>query len=122
MGIEPILQESQSQVRSIGHHHTYWCGRGSHPCFRLQHPSNVGFEGPQSALSESNTHSSLIGRLSWPLEEGQFTSTTVEVAGLEPAISWSRTRRDTKLRYTSMLADPLRGCFSRFGAATEQCI
>ena len=32
----------------------------------------------------------------------------VEVAGFEPAAFWSRTKRATKLRYTSML-EPMRG-------------
>ena len=32
----------------------------------------------------------------------------VEVAGFEPAAFWSRTKRATKLRYTSML-EPIRG-------------
>ena len=32
----------------------------------------------------------------------------VEVAGLEPAASWSRTKRATKLRYTSKL-EPMGG-------------
>ena len=31
----------------------------------------------------------------------------VEVAGLEPAAFWSRTKRATKLRYTSM--EPIKG-------------
>ena len=32
----------------------------------------------------------------------------VEVAGFEPAAFWSRTKRATKLRYTSSL-EPMRG-------------
>ena len=32
----------------------------------------------------------------------------VEVAGFEPAAFWSRTKRATKLRYTSIL-EPMRG-------------
>ena len=33
----------------------------------------------------------------------------VEVAGFEPAAFWSRTKRATKLRYTSMSLEPMRG-------------
>ena len=33
----------------------------------------------------------------------------VEVAGFEPAAFWSRTKRATKLRYTSFLLEPIRG-------------
>ena len=33
----------------------------------------------------------------------------VEVAGFEPAAFWSRTKRATKLRYTSILLEPIRG-------------
>lgn len=33
---------------------------------------------------------------------------SVEVAGFEPAAFWSRTKRATKLRYTSML-EPIMG-------------
>ena len=33
----------------------------------------------------------------------------VEVAGFEPAAFWSRTKRATKLRYTSILLETIRG-------------
>ncbi len=33
----------------------------------------------------------------------------VEVAGFEPAAFWSRTKRATKLRYTSIWLEPMRG-------------
>ena len=33
----------------------------------------------------------------------------VEVAGFEPAAFWSRTKRATKLRYTSKSLEPMRG-------------
>ena len=33
----------------------------------------------------------------------------VEVAGFEPAAFWSRTKRATKLRYTSGMLEPIRG-------------
>ena len=33
----------------------------------------------------------------------------VEVAGFEPAAFWSRTKRATKLRYTSKKMEPMRG-------------
>ena len=36
-----------------------------------------------------------------------FGQIVVEVAGLEPAAFWSRTKRATKLRYTSM--EPIKG-------------
>ncbi len=32
-----------------------------------------------------------------------YGSSLVEATGLEPAVSWSQTRRDTKLRYASVL-------------------
>ena len=35
--------------------------------------------------------------------------TMVEVAGFEPAAFWSRTKRATKLRYTSISLEPMRG-------------
>ena len=34
---------------------------------------------------------------------------SVEVAGFEPAAFWSRTKRATKLRYTSISLEPMRG-------------
>ena len=43
-----------------------------------------------------------------PGSEGKSTLPGVEVAGFEPAAFWSRTKRATKLRYTSML-EPMRG-------------
>ena len=33
----------------------------------------------------------------------------VEVTGFEPAAFWSRTKRATKLRYTSMTVEPMSG-------------
>ena len=33
----------------------------------------------------------------------------VEVTGFEPAAFWSRTKRATKLRYTSMAVEPMSG-------------
>ena len=33
----------------------------------------------------------------------------VEVTGFEPATFWSRTKRATKLRYTSINLEPMRG-------------
>ena len=38
-----------------------------------------------------------------------FSPFMVEVAGFEPAAFWSRTKRATKLRYTSILLEPIRG-------------
>ena len=43
-----------------------------------------------------------------PGSVGKSTLPGVEVAGFEPAAFWSRTKRATKLRYTSML-EPMRG-------------
>ena len=34
---------------------------------------------------------------------------SVEVAGFEPAAFWSRTKRATKLRYTSSVMEPMSG-------------
>ena len=33
----------------------------------------------------------------------------VEVTGFEPATFWSRTKRATKLRYTSLSLEPMKG-------------
>ena len=43
-----------------------------------------------------------------PGNAGKSTLPGVEVAGFEPAAFWSRTKRATKLRYTSTL-EPMRG-------------
>ena len=43
-----------------------------------------------------------------PGSVGKSTLPGVEVAGFEPAAFWSRTKRATKLRYTSTL-EPMRG-------------
>ena len=38
-----------------------------------------------------------------------LTDFVVEVTGFEPATFWSRTKRATKLRYTSICMEPMRG-------------
>ena len=54
-----------------------------------------GFRTPDTRTRKQGTH------------EG-YPVFVVEVAGFEPAAFWSRTKRATKLRYTSML-EPMRG-------------
>ena len=44
-----------------------------------------------------------------PGSVGKPTLPGVEVAGFEPAAFWSRTKRATKLRYTSISLEPMRG-------------
>ena len=41
-------------------------------------------------------------------EMGAFLDILVEVTGFEPATFWSRTKRATKLRYTSKM-EPMKG-------------
>ena len=54
-----------------------------------------GFRTPDTRTRKQGTH------------EG-YPVFVVEVAGFEPAAFWSRTKRATKLRYTSIL-EPMRG-------------
>ena len=58
-----------------------------------------GCEAEKTALFRSNKKPGSVGKSTLP---------GVEVAGFEPAAFWSRTKRATKLRYTSML-EPMRG-------------
>ena len=60
------------------------------------------FQGLRSSKSQPRRHSKTGG------PARGHPGFAVEVAGFEPAAFWSRTKRATKLRYTSML-EPMRG-------------
>ena len=42
-------------------------------------------------------------------QSGLCSDAVVEVTGFEPAAFWSRTKRATKLRYTSSVMEPMSG-------------
>ena len=72
--------------------------------------------GQPTGLTGASFAHGLTGRVSESLPPTNKTRDThkghpgfyVEVAGFEPAAFWSRTKRATKLRYTSKL-EPMRG-------------